>query len=103
MGCRNVQKGPTFEVMVPRTPASRSFDDGIAMNTKPISGSGEDTFFDALQDAFREAKSPRPAEAGPGCRTPLQDRADSEPPAQPPPPETPHQPEGSWRDWITTW
>ena len=36
------------------------------MNTQPMSGSGEDSFFDALQDAFREAKSPEPTEAGAG-------------------------------------
>ena len=91
-----------LEAMVPRTPATQSFDDGNAMDSKPIDGFGEDGRFEAVRNEFWEATSPELAEAGPRGVAP-QNQGDGDTPAPPQPSELGHQSKASRRDWITTW
>lgn len=71
------------------------------MDIKPVVSVGEDSYFEAMRNGFREAQSPDVAEAG--CKGwGRQDPGGTEAPTQPQPSETAH-PEASRRDWITTW
>ena len=72
------------------------------MDTKPTGGSSEINFYEALRSAFRKAKHPKPAEAGPHSH-PRRDHGDMKAPAQSWPPGTAHQAGASRRDWNTTW
>lgn len=72
------------------------------MDVKPIDRFGEDGYFEAMRNEFREATSPALEAAGPGGHV-RQDQADQQTPAEPQPSGAAYQPEASWRDWITTW
>ena len=87
---------------MPRTPVSQSFNDGIAMDTKPVVRFDEDAFFTSLRNALRKADPPDPAEAGSNGQ-PRRDHGDKEAAAQPWPSGTAQQAGASKRDWITTW